>query len=613
MKKAIKLTVQTTRNTNNLKRTLFTLATFALFAFALGSAAVTTADAATLIVNTTADNAAFTTCTTAAGGCPLRGAIAAAISGDTIIFDSTVFASAQIIKLSGTELDIGKNLTITGTGANLLTIDADFVSRIFSVTNPFTVILENMTITNGRRIATSGSTILRRGGAIYNSSGGKITLNNMIVSGNQANLSGGAIFTTGTVSVINVNNSTISGNTAGGGGGGIEQSNGTVNISNSFITGNTAVIGGGIDSTAAAPITVTNSTISGNSATTGYGGGISKNYSASNTGYSLIIKNSTISNNASNTNAVAGNLDVGGGIFILTNGADNTSQTLIQNSTVSGNSSRNFGGGGIFIQGSGVDFINSTVTNNTSNSASGGGIFSSDSLGTAKLLNTIVAGNTAAANPDTYASPDNGGGSGIFVSYGNNLIGNQGSAAFPAASGDQIGTDMTPLNARLQPLGNYGGATQTHALLSTSPAKDAGNNCVTTSTCTGINPMGNLTADQRGAPRIGNVDIGAFEYNQPTAASVTVSGRAMTTRGRGIANVRITMTDAGGNVRTAITSSFGFYRFTAVAAGDTYIFSASGRRYTFVQPSRVLNINEDTDAVNFVGDSSLGNLSGFGN
>jgi subtilisin-like proprotein convertase family protein len=101
-------------------------------------------------------------------------------------------------------------------------------------------------------------------------------------------------------------------------------------------------------------------------------------------------------------------------------------------------------------------------------------------------------------------------------------------------------------------------------------------------------------------------------YLAPTAASVTVGGRALTADGRGIANVRITMIDTTGNVRTTITSSFGYYRFTDVAVGETYVFSANGKRYTFVQPTRVLNVNEDTDEVNFIEDSSLANLSDFG-
>ncbi len=68
-------------------------------------------------------------------------------------------------------------------------------------------------------------------------------------------------------------------------------------------------------------------------------------------------------------------------------------------------------------------------------------------------------------------------------------------------------------------------------------------------------------------------------------------------------NVRLTLTDSSGEVRTATTTAFGYYRFDAVQAGETYILSASGKRYTFSQPVQVLSINEDTEAVNFIADS----------
>jgi len=88
-----------------------------------------------------------------------------------------------------------------------------------------------------------------------------------------------------------------------------------------------------------------------------------------------------------------------------------------------------------------------------------------------------------------------------------------------------------------------------------------------------------------------------------TAAAVSVSGRVMTASGRGIVNVRLTLTDSSGQIRTATTTSFGYYRFDDVRAGETYILSAVGKRYTFSQPAQVLNINEDTEAVNFIADS----------
>jgi len=86
----------------------------------------------------------------------------------------------------------------------------------------------------------------------------------------------------------------------------------------------------------------------------------------------------------------------------------------------------------------------------------------------------------------------------------------------------------------------------------------------------------------------------------PTAATVTVGGRVTTATGRGIRNVVVRLTDANGNVRTATTSTFGYYRFADVAAGETYVITAKGRRFAFSQSSQVLNINDDTNEVNFV-------------
>ncbi|MEJ7862157.1 MAG: carboxypeptidase regulatory-like domain-containing protein, partial [Pyrinomonadaceae bacterium] len=90
----------------------------------------------------------------------------------------------------------------------------------------------------------------------------------------------------------------------------------------------------------------------------------------------------------------------------------------------------------------------------------------------------------------------------------------------------------------------------------------------------------------------------------PTAAAVSVSGRVQTAQGRGIGNVRLTMTDQSGNMRTTSSTSFGYFRFENVAAGETYIITARGKRFTFSQPSQVLNVNDDTDEINFIGYAS---------
>ena len=100
-------------------------------------------------------------------------------------------------------------------------------------------------------------------------------------------------------------------------------------------------------------------------------------------------------------------------------------------------------------------------------------------------------------------------------------------------------------------------------------------------------------------------NTGQFTVTGTTAASVAISGRVMTESGRGIRNVRLTLTDLSGNVRTARTTAFGYYRFADVAAGETYIISAFGKSYTFSQPSQVLNISGDLTDINFTGYSTF--------
>jgi phage gp45-like len=65
-------------------------------------------------------------------------------------------------------------------------------------------------------------------------------------------------------------------------------------------------------------------------------------------------------------------------------------------------------------------------------------------------------------------------------------------------------------------------------------------------------------------------------------------------------NVTISLTDTQGQVRTTRTNAFGYYRFGEMAAGETYIITAKGKRYTFSQSSQVINVNEDTLNINFI-------------
>ncbi len=74
----------------------------------------------------------------------------------------------------------------------------------------------------------------------------------------------------------------------------------------------------------------------------------------------------------------------------------------------------------------------------------------------------------------------------------------------------------------------------------------------------------------------------------PTSAPVSVSGRVMTPRGIGLVNATVTLTNSSGTVVAARSSSFGYFRFDDITAGQTYILSVNSRRFTFA--SLVINV-----------------------
>jgi hypothetical protein len=294
-----------------------------------------------------------------------------------------------------------------------------------------------------------------------------------------------------------------------------------VNLSGVTILG-PGIRGNGISNSGT--LTLTDSTVSRAST-----GGIFNNGTAT-------LINSTVSDNA--------NL---GGI-------SNSGTLTLINSTVSGNFSAR--GGGISNSGT-VTLINSTVSGNFAIDK-GGGIFNS---GAANLFNATITNNQAGSSGSSFSSGSLGSGGGVFNASGANfnfqntiLAGNFETMGVPApppinttfvsipgecdgtinsiasnlmAIDDCTVTGSAPIvgNPNLGPLQNNGGPTQTHALLSGSPAIDAGN------------PGGCwdefgalLTTDQRGfnRPALG-CDIGAFELQQATGvvAAVLPSSRSV--------------------------------------------------------------------------------------
>lgn len=319
------------------------------------------------------------------------------------------------------------------------------------------------------------------------------TIDGLTITGGKASIdfgvgfkAGGAIYNNGR---LTLQNSTLTANTAASYGGGF-YNGGTVTVTNSTITGNSAQLGGGFFN--GGTVNVTSSTIAGNSATA-TGGGF---YSLG----TVALAGSTLANNSAATS--------GGGFF-------NSNIVTVTNSTITGNSAGLSGGG--FINAKTATVTSSTISGNFA--SQGAGIFNS---ATVTLTGSILAANWVSAT--NHASRDWAGPAAAAASSFN-LIGDATNTGLTNGTNHNIaGTSAAPIDPRLGPLGNYGGPTQTLALLSGSLAINAGNNALVTG----------LATDQRGAgfDRVagGTVDIGAFEIQSHPPAGATVASLTTTER-----------------------------------------------------------------------------------
>jgi hypothetical protein len=244
---------------------------------------------------------------------------------------------------------------------------------------------------------------------------------------------------------------------------------GDLTVTDMIVQDNSALFGGGVLNTSTGLLTMISCTISGNRAQAG--GGLYNGY--------------------------AYHSDVGGGEITLTN-------CTISGNIAPGSRISSDGGGGLFnAVGADARLMNCTVTGNTGNTtqSSAGGLFND---GNALLTNTIVAGN----GRSDIVGPCLG---------RKNLIGD--GSGFRRSTDNLLGTPSHPIDALLGPLANYGGLTPTFPLLPGSPAIGAG----TASNAPAV--------DQRGQPRVGRVDIGAFQSQGFTLTPVAASTPQSTAAG----------------------------------------------------------------------------------
>ena len=208
--------------------------------------------------------------------------------------------------------------------------------------------------------------------------------------------------------------------------------------------------------------------------------------------------------NLTQLRAISGNTATGDGggveVFVATSN--------LSNCTISGNTAGRNGGGALSY--GTMNLSDCTVSSNSAANY-GGGI---GNLGPMTLIGTIVAGNTSTKTP---AGPSDISGNTVSGTF--NLVGKDNTGGLKNGVGGNI---VGVANAGLGSLGNYGGPTQTTALLTGSPA--IGKGVAVSAT----------TTDQRGLARGAVVDIGAFQTSlvvESTGGSINKTPAQLTLPG----------------------------------------------------------------------------------
>jgi predicted outer membrane repeat protein len=312
-------------------------------------------------------------------------------------------------------------------------------------------------------------------------------------------------------------------------------------------------------------------------------------------------------------NSVTGPGGVGGGALLVAGDASgpDVASLVLQNATVSGNSANasvGMAGGGIAIATASLTVVSSTIAANHAGDA--GADLHQGTLAntTVTLRNSVVGAGSVdaiavdATDRDLYQP----GGMGL-TSAGHNVVQQRSAAPFDASDAPN-GTDP-----QLLALANNGGPTLTHALASTSPARDF----VPLASCTDSVGAA-LTRDQRSAARGtgGNpCDAGAFEGQTivvaPASVPVATVGVAYSqtfTATGGVGAITFTL---GGTLPSGVTlasatgvlsgtpTEVGSFNFT-VTASDAFGASSIATPYTLTvgvgAPAKLAFVQQPTNA-----------------
>ena len=217
----------------------------------------------------------------------------------------------------------------------------------------------------------------------------------------------------------------------------------------------------------------------------------------------------------------------------------------ITNCTFSNNNSDG-NGGAIILHQNTAYFTNNTIAENTvtSGSGKGGGILINDQTNTYFKNNLIANNSVNGSSNDFYSemSSPTSNGYNIVESSTGYVFGSTGDITGNQTDLFGTGISSTPALADNSSLNS----TQTVALSSGSIAIDAGNNTINSIVAVPLN-------DQREAARIGNTDIGAFEY-----------GGVLSLKDNILTDVKLFPTITDGLLHVNDNETYQFYLFNAL-------------------------------------------------
>ncbi len=501
-------------------------------------------------------------------------------NGPVNLTDSTIASNTA---------QLGGGLTLNLAAAQLTINNGQFLNNKALLINSFTGGALNIgfgsAIMHSGLI--SGNTAFRGAGAVINS--GSFTLNGGTVTDNESDY-GAAFYVRNPSALLTINEGTINSNRSVAaifGGGALYIFQGQAVQNGGAINGNTAVNLGGAMEVRQGGFTMNGGTISGNSAGN-WGGAIYNDMGT------ITITNGTLTNN---------NSALGGGA--IATGAD--SHNLIRQSVIYTNTSPAQTGGAILNTGT-LTLTNVTLSDNLANVggalqnegtatltnvtvyentavSSGGGL--NENGGTLNVVNSLIAGNSAPTGADC---------AGTIVSQGYNLIQDSTDCTVSGSTTGNIGGD--PL---LAALALNGGSTLNHAIGSSSPALDAGDNA----TCASIDQRGVSRPIDGNGDTTATCDIGAFERG----ASLTIDDVTITEGNSGSKTASFTVTLVPASP-APVTVNYATADGTAVLADTDYVNSSGQLTFVPGDTEKIIEITINGDSKDEWDETFLVNLSG---